>query len=121
VVYRALGPNNYDINELEKILAGIVPMYEKLYLFGDFNIDLLDPQGPLYETFVDLLNIFMLYNVSPRPTRNVSGKLLDLSLTTDASSVEGFHQHEVCWSDHDMNFMTIGTSITKTRPDKLNF
>jgi hypothetical protein len=122
IVYRGLEAANYGLNELEKVLADLLPMYDQAYLFGDFNIDLLDPEGLLHESFVDLLNIFMLYNVSLQPTRQVSGKLLDLFLTTDGPSVSDFYQLNLSWSDHDMIFMSIdvialqaGTIVKKVR------
>jgi Reverse transcriptase (RNA-dependent DNA polymerase) len=108
VVYHGLESGNYGLHELEKILADLLPSYRKAYLFGDLNIDLLDSNNLLYDSFIDLLNIFMLYNVSRRPTRQASGKLLDLFLTTDCSTVTDFYQHEICWSDHDMIFMSVG-------------
>jgi Reverse transcriptase (RNA-dependent DNA polymerase) len=113
IVYKGLEANNYGINELEKVLAELIPLYDKLYMFGDFNVDLLDDNDPLYGSFTNILNTFMLYNVSLRPTRLVSGKLLDLFLTTDPESVLDYYQHDVCWSDHDMIFMSVN-AVTPT-------
>jgi hypothetical protein len=68
-VYKGLELGNYGLVEFEYILADLIPLYEKTYLFGDFNIDLLDSDGSLYAPFVNILNLFMPNNVSLRPTR----------------------------------------------------
>ncbi len=115
IVYRGIDAGNFGLFELEKILADLMPKYEQTYLFGDFNIDILDKNSVLYDPFVEILNMFMLYNVSNKPTRQASGKLLDLFLTSN-SSVAGFHQLEVTWSDHDMIFMSVNVKTFQSQP-----
>jgi hypothetical protein len=75
-----------------------------VYLFGDFNVNLLDSSDGLFETFCGFLESFRLYNVTISPTRAVSGKLLDLLLVAIKSVVD-FFQMPLSWSDHDMLFL----------------
>jgi hypothetical protein len=82
-----------------------VPGYGDVYVFGDFNVNLLDSSDGLFETFCGYLKSFRLYNVAIPPTRVVSGKLLDLFLVSNISEVVDFFQMPFSWSDYDMLFL----------------
>jgi hypothetical protein len=87
-----------------------MPCYGDGYLFGDFNVNLLDSSDGLFETFCGFLESFWLYNVVVSPTRAVSGKLLDLFLVSNKSEVVGFFQMPLSWSDRDMLFLSSAAS-----------
>jgi hypothetical protein len=96
---RAIG-----LSAFEEVCADILPSYADVYLFGDFNVNLIDSSDGLFETFCGFLESFRLYNVAIFPTRVVSGKLLDLLLVSNKSEVVDFFQMPLSWSDHDMLF-----------------
>jgi hypothetical protein len=47
----------------------------------------------------------MLCNVAIFPTKEASGKLLNLFMVSNPNDVGDFHQIAVPWSDHDMIFL----------------
>jgi hypothetical protein len=100
-----LGAQGYGLSALEEVCADILPGYGDVYLFGDFNVNLLDSSDGLFETFCGFLEPFRLYNVAISPPRAVSGKLLDLFLVSNKSEVVDFFQMPLSWSDHDMLFL----------------
>jgi hypothetical protein len=53
---------------------------------------LLGSDHSLFASFIGLLDIFMLHNVSTASTRCVSGKLLDLFLVFRTAVLRGFYQ-----------------------------
>jgi hypothetical protein len=79
-VYRALESGDYGLEAFEGVCSDLLSFYDEVFILGDFNVDLLDPGHVLIETFYDLLETFIIYNVAILPTRRVSGKLLDLFL-----------------------------------------
>jgi hypothetical protein len=87
-----LGAHGYGLSALEEVCADILPGYGDVYLFGDFNVNLLDSSDGLVETFCGFLDFFRLYNVAISPTRAVSGKLLDLFLVRNKGEVVDFFQ-----------------------------
>jgi hypothetical protein len=87
-----LGAHGYGLSALEEVCADILPDYGDVYLFGDFNVNLLDSSDGLFETFCGFLESFRLYNVAISPTRAVSGKLLDLFLVCNKGEVVDFFQ-----------------------------
>jgi hypothetical protein len=103
VVYHLLGAQSYGLGTLEEVCFDILPGYGNVYLFGDFNVNLLDSSDGLLETFCGFLESFRLYNKAISLTRAVSGKMLDLFLASNKS--EDFFQMPLSWSDHDMLFL----------------
>jgi hypothetical protein len=95
VVYHLLGAQGYSLSILEEVYADILPGYEDVYLFGDFNVNLLDSSDGLFETLCGFLESFRLYNVPISPTRAASGKLLDLFLVANKSEVVDFFPNAV--------------------------
>jgi hypothetical protein len=51
VVYHLLGVQGYGLSALEEVCVDILPSYGDVYLFGDFNVNLLDSSDGLFETF----------------------------------------------------------------------
>jgi hypothetical protein len=101
VVYQSLSAGNFGLLALEDTLSELLPLYNEVFLFGDFNINLLSTSDPLFDSISELLLIFMLYNVSDAPTRDASGTLLDLFLVSNPVNIKNFFQTSVPWSDHD--------------------
>jgi hypothetical protein len=59
VVYHLLGaPQGYGLSALEEVYADILPSYGDVYLFGDFNVNLLVSSDGLFETFCGFLESF---------------------------------------------------------------
>jgi hypothetical protein len=104
-MYRSLD-GDYGLQALEEIFSDLLPLYGDVCLLGDFNVDLLDPGHSLFPRFLDFLEMFMLCNVAIFPTREASGKLLNLFLVPNPCDVGDFHQIAVPWSDHDMIFLS---------------
>jgi exonuclease III len=73
IVYQNLASGDYGLQSLEDILSELLPLYNEIFLFGDFNINLLSKNDPLFNMLNDIMTIFMLYNVSVLPTRAASG------------------------------------------------
>jgi hypothetical protein len=69
------------------VCADILPGYGDVYLFGDFNVNVLDSFDGLFETCA------------------VSGKLLDLFLISNKSEVVDFFQMLLSWIEYDMLFL----------------
>jgi hypothetical protein len=111
IVYQLLSPCDYGLQSLEDAFSELIPIYNEVFLFGDFNINLLISSDPLFNTFQELLIIFMLYNVSVVPTRSASGTLLDLFLVSNPQLVADFYQMNVDWSDHDALFLSSGVGV----------
>jgi hypothetical protein len=106
VVYHLLGAQGYGLSALEEMCADILPGYGDVYLFGDFNVNLLDSSYGLFKTFCGFLESFRLYNVAISSTRAVSCKLLDLFLVSNKSEVVDSFQMPLSWSDTDMLFLS---------------
>jgi hypothetical protein len=112
IVYHSLNTRNYDLETLEQICTDLLPLYGNVYLLSDFNFDLLDPSGFLYAPFDDILEAFMLYNVSILPSREILGKLLDFA---NPDEIADFYQMNIPWSDHDMIFLSCRRSLAISR------
>jgi len=97
---------NIWFHTLENILSELLPLYNDVYLLGDFNVNLLTTGDSLFNSFSAILSIFMLYNVSVAPTRAASGTLLDLFLISNPTTLHNFYQTNVDWSDHDAIFLS---------------
>jgi hypothetical protein len=95
IIYRALESGDYGLEAFEGVCSDLLSLYGEVFILGDSNVDLLDPDHVLFEPFSDLLETFMLHNVAILPTRKVSGKPLDLFLVSVPA-----------WSDHDMLFLS---------------
>jgi hypothetical protein len=49
------------------------------------------------------------------PTREISGKLLDLFLVSNPDEIADFYQMNILWSDHDMIFLSCRRSLAVER------
>jgi hypothetical protein len=97
VVYHSLD-GDYNLQALEAICSNLLSLYGNVCLLGEFNVDLLDPGDSFFPRFLCNVDIF--------PTREASGKLLDLFLVSNPNVVGDFHQIAVAWSDHAMIFLS---------------
>jgi hypothetical protein len=54
-----LGAQGYGLSGFEEVCANILPGNGNVYLFGDFNVNLLDSSDGLFETFCGCLEFFL--------------------------------------------------------------
>jgi hypothetical protein len=75
VYYR---PHNCSVfyRALEGVCSDLLSLYGEVFILGDFNVGVLDPDHVLFAPFSDLLETFRLQNFAILPTRRVSGKIL---------------------------------------------
>jgi hypothetical protein len=72
IVYRALESGDYGLEAFEGICSDLLSLYGEVIILRDFNVDLLGPGHVLFEYFSDLLETFMLHNVTILSTRRVN-------------------------------------------------
>jgi hypothetical protein len=78
------------LQALEETCSDLLPLYGKVCLFGDFNVDLLDPSHSLFPRFFDFLEMFILYNMAIFSKTRASAKLLDLFLVSMYKNIRSF-------------------------------
>lgn len=76
----------------------MVPYFDKLLIFGDFNVHLCCPSHPLVKEFLQIIDSFNL-TMSITEATHKQGHTLDLVISAGLS-VSNIDIDEICVSDH---------------------
>ena len=102
---------------LSNILSELGAIYDKIYIFGDFNLDLLKiNENKFISDYVDTLFSFGFLQIVTKPTRisENSATLIDHILTN--SSNDAFESFLLCWQISDHLPLIHNLSFKKTKP-----
>ena len=102
---------------LSNILSDLSSKYDKVYIFGDFNLDLLKiNENKFISEYVDTLLSFGFLQIITKPTRisTNSATLIDLILTN--SSCEIFESFLLCWQISDHLPIIHNLTLKKSKP-----
>lgn len=106
VVYK---PPDYNCNNFftafEQEISNLIPKYDEMFCLGDFNIDMLKPDGLATKNFFSLLDTFNLKQMVNTPTRITltSASLIDLIISSNPDVIKGVNVIPLNHlSDHDL-------------------
>ena len=120
VVYKPPRIPYGSLATLHETLADILCHYDNTFLFGDFNIDLLDPESCAAKFLTNnIIEPFGFKQLVSEPTRvtETSAKLLDLILVSNPSNVKMVGTADLPGiSDHSMVFMACSIKKPKYKP-----
>ena len=109
VVYKPPNIPYGTFASLHETFADILCNYENTFIFGDFNVDFLEPESYGTKFLVNnLIEPFSLTQLVSKPTRvtDTSAKLLDLMLVSNVDSVKMIGIADFPGvSDHSMTYM----------------
>lgn len=104
---------------VSELFSNLATSYEKVFICGDMNLNLLKNTGPA-KAFVDFLSSLNFSNINSLPTNfvNDSETLIDLSITNSPSSIlmlsqiDGFCSHDLIYGTFQFNLKNV--SLNKT-------
>ena len=102
---------------LLNILSELGAIYDKIYIFGDFNLDLLKiNENKFISDYVDTLSSFGFLQIVTKPTRisENSATLIDHILTNSFN--DAFESFLLCWQISDHLPLIHNLSFKKTKP-----
>ncbi len=102
MIYRPPNINGDFIQEFSEFLSVIVPSFDNILIFGDFNIHVCCPSKPLVREFLNLLESFDFLQCVSGPTHE-RGHTLDLILSL-GFSVSRVKIADTVFSDHNCAF-----------------
>ena len=105
---------------LSNILSDLSSKYEKVYIFGDFNLDLLKiNENKFISEYIDTLFSFGFLQIVTKPTRisTNSATLIDHILTN--SPAESFETFLLCWQISDHFPLIHNLTFKKSKPKQL--
>ena len=120
VVYKAPKIPYGTVATLHEALADVLCHYDNTFVFGDFNIDMLDTESCAAKFFTNnIIEPFDFKQVVTEPTRvtDTSAKLLDLILVSNPNCVKMVGTADLPGiSDHSMVFLACSIKKPKYKP-----
>lgn len=108
LVYRPHCTNFDDFSELEDSLVDLMQQDSKLFLFGDFNINVIHDVSlkKKFELMIDRLNCFFIPTFTTRHSNNCRSSFIDMFLSNSPNLISfGYQSNLGRISDHEGEYL----------------